>query len=90
VEIRDLERLRESALRARALGLGGKLCLHPDQVPVVNEVFGPGEQELARARLVVAAFDEAVARGEAAVTVEGLFVDAPVAEAARQLLASAG
>ena len=90
VEIRDLERLRESALRARALGLGGKLCLHPDQVPVVNEVFGPTAEELARARAIVAAYDAARERGEAAVTVEGAFVDAPVAEKARILLAGAG
>jgi citrate lyase subunit beta/citryl-CoA lyase len=86
VEIRDPRRLRESALRARALGFGGKLCLHPDQVPVVNEVFGPTAEELARARAVVAAYDEARARGEAAVTVDGSFVDAPVAEKARKLL----
>ena len=90
VEIRDLERLRESALRARALGLGGKLCLHPDQVPVVNEVFGPTAEELARARAIVAAYDAARERGEAAVTVEGACVDAPVAEKARILLAGAG
>jgi len=90
VEIRDPGRLRESALRARALGFGGKLCLHPDQVPIVNEVFGPTEAELALARTVVEAYDEARARGEAAVTVEGSFVDAPVAERARKLLERAG
>ena len=90
VEIRDLERLRESAQRARALGFGGKLCLHPDQVPVVNGVFGPTQAELAHAQAVVEAYDAARARGEAAVTVEGLFVDAPVAETARKLLARAG
>jgi citrate lyase subunit beta/citryl-CoA lyase len=89
VEIRDLDRLRESALRARALGFGGKLCLHPGQVPVVNEVFGPTQAELARARALVEAFDEARARGEAAITLDGAFVDAPVAERARQLLRQA-
>jgi len=90
VEIRDLGRLRESALRARALGFAGKLCLHPDQVPVVNEVFGPTAEELAQARAVVQAYDEARARGEAAITVGGAFVDAPVAEKARRLLQRAG
>lgn len=90
VEIRDLGRLRDSALRARALGFGGKLCLHPDQVAVVNEVFGPTGDELAHARAVVEAYDEARARGEASVTVHGSFVDAPVAERARKLLQRAG
>lgn len=90
VEIRDPQRLRESASRARMMGFGGKLCLHPDQVPVVNEVFGPTAEELAQARAVVAAYDEARARGEAAVTVQGSFVDAPVAERARKLLQRRG
>lgn len=90
VEIRDLGRLRESALRARSLGFGGKLCLHPDQVTVVNEVFSPTQGELARARAVVEAFEAARERGEAAVTVDGAFVDAPVAERARRLLRAGG
>ena len=90
VEIRDSERLRDSARRARAAGFGGKLCLHPDQVDVVNEVFGPTPDELARARSIVAAYDAARDRGEAAVTVEGSFVDAPVAERARKLLQRSG
>jgi citrate lyase subunit beta/citryl-CoA lyase len=89
VEIRDLERLRDSAQRGRSLGFGGKLCLHPAQVQVVNEVFGPTQEELSRARALVEAFDAARARGEAIVTVDGAFVDAPVAERARQLLNAA-
>lgn len=90
VEIRDPRRLRESATRARMMGFGGKLCLHPDQVPVVNEVYGPTAEEIDRARAVVAAYDGARARGEAAVTVQGCFVDAPVAEKARKLLQQGG
>jgi len=86
VEIRELERLRASASRARSMGFGGKLCLHPCQVPAVNELFGPSAAELSHARAIVAAYDAARARGEAAVTVEGAFVDAPVAERARRLL----
>jgi citrate lyase subunit beta/citryl-CoA lyase len=89
VEIRDLKLLRDSARRGRSFGFGGKLCLHPAQVQVVNEVFGPTQAELAQARAVVEAFDAARARGEAAVTVDGAFVDAPVAERARQLLNAA-
>lgn len=90
VEIRDRERLRQSSLRARSMGFGGKLCLHPDQVTVVNEVFRPSQAELAHARAVVEAFDAARERGEAAITVDGAFVDAPVAARARRLVQDAG
>jgi len=87
VEVRDEERFRESAGRARALGMRGKLCIHPRQVPLANEVFAPTLQELDRARAIVEAFDAASRRGVAALTVGGAFVDAPVAERARRLLA---
>jgi citrate lyase subunit beta/citryl-CoA lyase len=90
VEVRDPVRFRDSASRARALGMGGKLCIHPDQVPVANEVFSPTPAELERARAIVAAFDAATGRGEAAITVGGEFVDAPVVERARRLLTRAG
>ena len=52
--IRDLDGLRDAATRARLLGCDGKWALHPDQIAVVNEVFSPSPDELARARAVVA------------------------------------
>jgi citrate lyase subunit beta/citryl-CoA lyase len=87
VEVRDEARFRESASRARALGMRGKLCLHPAQVPLANEVFAPAPEDIERARTIVAAFDAASRTGVAALTVGGEFVDAPVAERARRLLA---
>lgn len=90
VEVRDAERFRDSARRARALGMGGKLCLHPDQVPAANDLFRPSPAELERARAVVAGYESALARGEAAAMVLGEFVDAPVAARARRLLQAAG
>lgn len=86
VEVRDAGRFRESARRARALGLFGKLCIHPDQVPLAHEAFTPAPAELARARAIVDAWESAEGRGEAAITVGGEFVDGPVAARARQIL----
>lgn len=87
--VRDDARLRASAIRARSLGFGGKLCIHPAQVATVNDVFAPTADELAWARRVVTAFDEAEAQGRAALTVDGNMVDYPVVERARRLLAAA-
>lgn len=86
VDTRDLEGLERSARRARALGFAGKLCIHPDQVPVVNRVFAPSEEELAWAARVVDAF---ASGGRGAITLDGKMIDRPVVERARGLLAEA-
>jgi citrate lyase subunit beta/citryl-CoA lyase len=84
--IDDAALLRADAQRARRLGFGGKLCIHPRQVAGVNEAFTPSPQELDWARRVLAA---AEASGGAAVAVDGKMVDAPVLLRARALLAQA-
>jgi len=84
----DDDRFRREAAEARALGFAGKLCIHPAQVPLAEEAFRPTEAELAWAREVDAAYREAVARGDAAISVRGEMVDEPVARRARTLLAA--
>lgn len=86
--IQDLEALRATSIRARGLGYRGKCCIHPAQVEVVNAVFTPSAEDIARARRVVAAFEEAERSGLAAVSLDGFMIDYPVADKARQLLAS--
>ncbi len=74
---------------ARQLGFKGKFLIHPGQAEPVNRIFSPSAAEVEQARKVVAAFDQAVARGTAATSVDGKMVDIPVAERARKLLALA-
>lgn len=82
----DEDALRRQALRAKALGYRAKACIHPGQLAAVNEIFSPSDDEVAAARRVVAAYDEAAADGRGAVGVDGEMVDAPVVERARRLL----
>jgi citrate lyase beta subunit len=86
----DLEGLRAEAERSLALGFGGKHAIHPAQVSVIEAVFRPGADELARAREVVAAYLEAVRGGSGAVASNGAMVDRPVYERARRMLDAAG
>jgi len=72
----DEEGLRKSCLLARSLGFDGKWCIHPAQIPIVNEVFSPTEAEVQWAKKVVAAYEEANAAGSGAVSVDGMMVDA--------------
>jgi citrate lyase subunit beta/citryl-CoA lyase len=83
----DPVRIDADARRARALGFGAKLCIHPKQVAIVNAAFSPTAAELAWARRVV---DAASAADGAAVAVDGKMVDAPVLARARRLLAAGG
>ncbi|WP_317617322.1 HpcH/HpaI aldolase/citrate lyase family protein [Streptomyces antnestii] len=75
----DADTLAEDIHHARRLGFGGKLCIHPRQLPAVAEAFAPSEKELAWARKVLAA-------GDAVSAVDGVMVDRPVRERARRLL----
>jgi citrate lyase subunit beta/citryl-CoA lyase len=79
----DDARLRADVLRARRLGFGAKLCIHPKQVAPAREALAPSEAELGWARRVVAAAGSAEG---AAVAVDGAMVDAPVLQRARDLL----
>ncbi|MGA0598655.1 HpcH/HpaI aldolase/citrate lyase family protein [Enterovirga sp. CN4-39] len=86
--ISEPERLRATARHAKALGYSGKSCIHPSQVEIVNEVFSPSATELDRSRRIVAAFDEAEAKGSAAIMLDGQMIDYPIVDKARRLLAS--
>lgn len=77
--------LRADTERAKRLGFGGKLCIHPAQVVLVNALFAPGELELQWAERVVAAV--AASHG-AAVAVDGKMVDRPVILKAERILQS--
>jgi len=85
-DIEDESGLREQAETAVTFGFDGKLAIHPDQVPVINEAFTPTDEELEWAEAVVAGHREAEAAGSGAFTVDGQMIDAPLVERARRLL----
>ncbi|MBR0679164.1 CoA ester lyase [Roseomonas eburnea] len=85
----DLAGYRASLRRSRALGFACQACIHPAQVPIINEEYGPSPAEVERARRLIAAFDAALAEGKGAVAFEGQMIDLPVVERARRLLARA-
>ena len=85
-KLRDLDGLRESSLRAKSIGFKGRFAIHPEQLDAVNECFSPSAQEIAHAERVVAAYEEAEARGRASTSLDGWVIDVPVVKRARALL----
>jgi len=88
-EIGDLEAFRALVRRSRTFGFAGATCVHPSQIPILNEEYGAAPAEVDRARRMIAAYEEAIAGGVGAVTFEGRMIDVPVVERARALLAFA-
>lgn len=85
-KLRNLDGLRDNALRAKSIGFKGKFAIHPEQIDVINDCFSPSQQEIAHAERVVAAFEEAEARGRASTSLDGWVIDVPVVKRARALL----
>jgi citrate lyase subunit beta/citryl-CoA lyase len=89
-DIADLEGLRRECEDAVDMGFTGKISIHPGQIDVINAAFTPAAETVARARALVAAFEEHGARGVYAFRFEGQMVDAPHLAGARKILARAG
>jgi len=62
------------------------MCIHPNQIAVVNRVFTPSEAEVAFAERVAAAFARAEAEGSAAIQLDGKFIDYPILYRAQRIL----
>jgi citrate lyase subunit beta / citryl-CoA lyase len=84
-DFRDMEGLREEAIEARRDGFTAKMAIHPAQVAIINEVFTPAADEIAKAQSVVAAFAADPSAG--VVAIEGVMYDRPHLTRAERLLA---
>jgi len=85
VDLDNMAGLERDTARARGLGFGGKLCIHPRQVDVVNRGFAASKEELDWASRVVAAAKGA----KGAIRLDGKLIDAPVVSRAQRLLDAA-
>jgi citrate lyase subunit beta / citryl-CoA lyase len=85
-DLHSEDKVRTDALRSRRLGFSGKMCIHPKQVPIVNECFSPTAEEESWARRVV---EGSAAAPGAAIAVDGKMVDRPVLARAQVILAKA-
>jgi len=88
-DVRDSAGLEDECLLASTLGFGGKLCIHPGQLEVVNRVFAPSEAELELARRVLEAYEQGLHEGRGAVELDGKMIDMPIVRQAERLLGKA-
>lgn len=82
----DADGYRESATRAKLLGMDGKWCIHPSQVEIANEVFTPTTEQFTHARELLAAYQEAVDAGRGAASFKGKMIDKASRKMAEKLV----
>lgn len=87
-EVKDLDAFGKDVEFARSIGFTGSVCIHPNQVAIVNRGFSPSAAELEWAQKVVDADQAARADGLGAVLLEGKMIDKPIVDRARRWLAA--
>ena len=88
-DVADNDGLLRWGEASRAMGFEGMGCLHPIQIEIIHRAFAPTASELEKALTIVAAFEDAQARGLAVVSLGSKMIDAPVVQRALKLVARA-
>ena len=86
IHIKEHGAFRSSCSNILGLGFQGKMCIHPDQVPVTNETFTPDAEEVKWSQRVINEFAKAEKAGIASIQIDGYFVDYPIVEKAQERL----
>ena len=85
-DVADMDALREVVLEAKSLGFDGMGCIHPRQIKVIHEALAPTETEIAKAKKIVLAFDEAAENGLGVVSLGSKMIDPPVVRRAQNAI----
>jgi len=75
LDLDDIDGMKKAAEQARDLGFSGKGAVHPKQIEVLNAVFTPSEEEVTRARRIIAEFESA---DTGLVVIDGKLIEKPV------------
>ncbi|OOX96787.1 CoA ester lyase [Campylobacter coli] len=82
-DIKNIDGLKEDLLFAKSMGFGGSLCIHPNQVVPINEVFSPSAQQIAWAKEILSLRKNS---NDIIFNHNGMMVDLPVIKKAEQIL----
>jgi citrate lyase subunit beta/citryl-CoA lyase len=85
-DVGDLEALNQNVLSSKALGFEGMGCIHPRQIPVVNQGFAPDEAEIEKSKQIINAFEIALKNGLGVVALGTKMIDPPVVAKAQKTI----
>lgn len=85
-DFNDMEGLKQNVLEAKSMGFDGMGCIHPRQIKVIHANFTPTEQEVKKAKRIVAAYEDAKEKGLGVVALGSKMIDTPVVKRAQKTL----
>ncbi len=88
VDVDNLEGLRQDTQMAKSLGFTGKVCIHPNQVDIIKEVFAFTKEQVNEAIAIIEAYQYAEKQGLGVCSYQGKMIDKPVLERAKQIVAA--
>ena len=86
LDLTDIEGFKAQCEEAKELGFDGKTLIHPSQVEIANDLFGPSLEDIERARSIILAWEEATAMGKAVAVVDDQLIESMHVEEAKQLV----
>jgi citrate lyase beta subunit len=86
LDLDDQAGLEAEARASKALGFTGKASIHPKQIPVINGVFSPSADDVARARRIIAEF---ATNTTGLLVVDGELIERPVLRSMHRIVAIA-
>ncbi|MFT4553472.1 MAG: citrate lyase subunit beta/citryl-CoA lyase [Chlamydiales bacterium] len=85
-DVSDEAGLISATLEAKSLGFDGKGCVHPRQIRGIHDAFSPSLSEVAKAKRIILAFDDAEAKGLGVVSLDSKMIDPPVVKRAMSVV----
>lgn len=88
-DVKDLPGFEAECVQGKQFGFDGKTLIHPGQIEPCNRIFAPSEEDVAKSRRIIEAFEEATSQGRGVVTVDGRMIEILHVDNARRILALA-
>ncbi|MEI8076392.1 MAG: CoA ester lyase [Betaproteobacteria bacterium] len=85
----DEDGLRQSCIQGRDMGFDGKTLIHPSQIALANQIFGPSLEEIDEARQRITAYEAAISSGAGIAVLNGKLVEELHIQDAKRILALA-
>lgn len=85
-DVANMEALRQNVLISKGLGFEGMGCIHPRQIPVIQNGFAPEESEIEKSRKIIFAFEMAKRKGLGVIAIGTKMIDLPVVDRARKTI----
>ncbi len=85
----DEDGLKQSCIQGRDMGFDGKTLIHPSQIALANEIFGPSPEEIDEAKQRIAAYEAAISSGAGIAVLNGKLVEELHIQDAKRILALA-